>query len=160
MSTASGRTGLRVLAALLSGTIFGAGLALAGMIDPLKVLAFLDVSGHWDPSLAFVMGGAVVVAAVGFHGVLRRRAPVFDASFHLPPRARIDAPLLFGAALFGAGWGLAGYCPGPVIGSLSYANAEALWFVPALVAGTALQRWQARRRSRASAPGAVMPRTH
>jgi uncharacterized membrane protein YedE/YeeE len=136
---------LRALAALAAGAVFGIGLAVAQMIDPHKVLAFLDVAGAWDASLLLVMGGAVVLAAAGFRVVLRRPAPRWSDRFHLGPRHGIDAPLLLGSALFGIGWGLAGYCPGPVIASLGLGNPEALWFVPAMVAGAALQRRQARK---------------
>lgn len=135
----------RALAAGASGFIFGIGLALAQMINPRKVLAFLDISGAWDASLAFVMGGAVLTAGVGYYFILQRPRPLLDLRFHLPVATAVDAPLLFGAALFGLGWGAAGYCPGPVIASLGYGNAEALWFVPALVVGAGLQRWQASR---------------
>lgn len=135
----------RALAAFLAGLIFGAGLALAQMIDPSKVLAFLDILGAWDPSLALVMGGAVVLAALGFRGILERPRPLLDTDFHLPSSTRIDRKLVQGALLFGIGWGAAGYCPGPAIASLGFANAEALWFVPAMLAGAGLQRWWARR---------------
>jgi len=135
------------LAALAAGIVFGVGLAVAGMIDPRKVLAFLDVAGAWDASLLFVLGGAVVVAFAGFRWVQRRPAPLLDTRFHLPAASAIDAPLLVGAALFGVGWGLAGYCPGPAIASLGFGNAEALWFVPAMLAGAGVQRWWAARRA-------------
>jgi uncharacterized protein len=133
------RPRLRALGALVAGAVFGTGLAVAQMIDPHKVLGFLDVAGAWDASLLFVLGGAVVLAGVAFRFVLRRPAPLWDDRFHLSLRQGIDAPLLLGSALFGIGWGLAGYCPGPVIASLSFGNAEAWWFVPAMVAGTVLQ---------------------
>ncbi|RMX08832.1 YeeE/YedE family protein [Corticibacter populi] len=132
-------------AGLLSGLVFGLGLAIAGMADPRKVLAFLDVAGAWDPSLLLVLGAAATVAMVGFRWVLSRPAPLFDDAFHLPPRGCIDAPLLTGTALFGIGWGLAGYCPGPAIASLAFANPEAATFLPALLAGQLLYRWQAAR---------------
>jgi len=135
----------RGVAALGAGTVFGAGLALSQMTDPRKVLGFLDVAGDWDPSLLWVMGGAVTVALLAFRIVLRRAAPVCDAQFHVPTKTAVDRPLLLGSALFGVGWGLAGYCPGPAIASLGLANAETLWLLPALVAGAALQRWRARR---------------
>lgn len=134
----------RSLVSLLSGTVFGFGLALAQMTDPNKVLGFLDVAGDWDPSLMLVLGGAVVTAAVAFRQVLRRPVPALDDHFHISHKLRIDAPLLIGAAVFGMGWGLGGYCPGPAISSLGFGNAEALWFVPAMLAGAGLQRWQAR----------------
>jgi uncharacterized protein len=136
----------RALAALLAGTVFGIGLAVAQMIDPLKVLGFLDVTGAWDASLLFVLGGAVVVAFIGFRFVLRRPGPLFDERFHLAKVTSIDTGLVAGAAIFGVGWGLGGYCPGPAIASLGFGNVEALWFVPAMLAGAGLQRWVARRR--------------
>jgi len=131
--------------ALGSGAVFGVGLSVAQMTDPRKVLAFLDVAGAWDASLLFVMGGAVLLAAAAFRVVLRRQAPVFDLRFHLPIATRLDARLVTGSVLFGIGWGLAGYWPGPAFASLGLANPEANWFVPALVAGAVLQRWRARR---------------
>lgn len=146
---------LHSLAALGTGTLFGLGLAVAQMTDPRKVLNFLDLAGRWDPSLLFVLGGAVTVSFVAFRFILARRAPVLDTQFHLPPpTARVDGPLVAGSALFGIGWGLAGYCPGPAIASLGTGNAEALWVVPAIVAGAALQRWQAKRQA-AVAPRAL-----
>jgi hypothetical protein len=144
--TADSATLWRALAGLLAGVVFGVGLAVAQMTDPLKVLGFLDLAGAWDASLLFVLGGAVVLAAVAFRFVLRWPAPLLDERFHLPTKAAIDRPLLVGSALFGIGWGLAGYCPGPAIASLGFGNPEALWIVPALLAGAALQRWQAARR--------------
>jgi uncharacterized membrane protein YedE/YeeE len=132
---------------LLCGLVFGLGLGVSQMVDPRKVLGFLDIAGAWDASLMFVMGGALLVAAIGFRRVLHHPAPRFGDRFHLGTARSIDTPLLGGAALFGIGWGLAGYCPGPVIASLGFGNAEALWFLPAMVAGAGLQRWQARRRA-------------
>jgi uncharacterized membrane protein YedE/YeeE len=145
-STLSVRAHLPVLSAALAGVVFGIGLALAQMTDPLKVLGFLDLAGAWDASLLFVLGGAVLVAAAGFRFVFRRTAPRFGDRFHLSTRTAIDRPLLIGSTLFGLGWGLAGYCPGPALASLAWGNPEALWFVPAMLAGAGLQRWQARRR--------------
>ena len=130
---------------LLCGLVFGLGLGVSQMVDPRKVLGFLDIAGAWDASLMLVMGGALLVAAVGFRVVLRRPSPRFGDRFHLGAARAIDAPLLTGAALFGIGWGLAGYCPGPAIASLGFGNAEALWFLPAMVAGAGLQRWKAQR---------------
>ena len=143
----------RAVAALASGTVFGIGLAVAGMVDPLKVLAFLDVTGQWDASLLFVLGGAVVVAAIGFALLRRLPAPLFDDHFHASTRKAIDVPLVAGAALFGVGWGLVGYCPGPAIASIGFGNAEALWFVPALLVGAGVQRWQAARAVRQAGAG-------
>ncbi len=135
----------RAAAALLSGAVFGAGLAVAQMTDPRKVLAFLDITGAWDASLLFVLGGAAGLALVAFRFVLRRRAPLLDSRFHLPVKTAVDRPLLIGAAVFGAGWGLAGYCPGPAIAALGLFNTEVLWLLPALLAGTTLQRGQVAR---------------
>ena len=147
---------LHGLAALGTGTLFGLGLAVAQMTDPRKVLNFLDLAGAWDPSLLFVLGGAVSFSVAAFRFILARRAPVLDAQFHLPPpSARVDGPLVAGSALFGLGWGLAGYCPGPAIASLGFGNTEALWVVPAMVAGAALQRWQASRKPAAASATAL-----
>ena len=147
MTTPAWRPTLRAVVALVVGVVFGAGLALAQMIDPGKVLGFLDVAGACDASLLFVLGGAVVVAAIGFRLALRRPAPQLDDLFDLPSARSIDAPLIVGAAIFGIGWGLGGYCPGPAIASLGFGNVEALWFVPAMLIGAGLQRWQALRRT-------------
>jgi uncharacterized membrane protein YedE/YeeE len=134
-------TTLRNLAALGSGVVFGLGLSLAQMTNPDKVLNFLDISGAWDPSLLLVLGGAVVLSALGYRLVLRRGAPLWDGLFHLPLSRAIDTPLVVGSALFGIGWGLSGYCPGPVIASIGFGNPEALWVLPSILAGAAIQRW-------------------
>ena len=131
--------------ATLSGALFGAGLVISGMSDPNKVLNFLDVLGPWDPSLLFVMGAATVVTFVGYRLCFRQAAPVCDTAFHLPEKRGVDLPLVGGAALFGLGWGLAGYCPGPALTALVINPAEALWFVGAMLLGMALQRRFARR---------------
>jgi uncharacterized protein len=136
----------RGVAALACGAVFGLGLAVAQMVDPRKVLAFLDVTGAWDASLLFVLGAAVMVAGGGFALLRRRSMPLLDTAFHPPATTALDAPLIVGSALFGIGWGLAGYCPGPAIASLGFGNAEVLWFVPAMLAGIALRRWGERRR--------------
>jgi len=130
----------RNLAALLAGLLFGFGLAVAQMTNPLKVLAFLDVFGDWDPSLALVMGGAVTVTLVGFRLVLRQAQPLFDTRFHLPTRSDLDQRLLIGAALFGTGWGIAGFCPGPAVAALAFGSLEPVLFVIAMLAGAQLQR--------------------
>ena len=132
---------------LFAGTVFGLGLAIAEMTNPLKVQAFLDLTGDWDPSLAFVMGGAVLVTLVAFRFILRRPVPFYGERFYLPTLIQINRKLLAGAALFGIGWGLAGYCPGPALATVLSGNAETAWFVPAMLVGGALQRWQARRRA-------------
>ncbi|MDP3898642.1 MAG: YeeE/YedE family protein [Mesorhizobium sp.] len=125
---------------LLLGLLFGIGLVVSGMSDPAKVVNFLDLFGTWDPSLAFVMGGAVVVAFVGYRLVLARPAPVTGGEFHLPTQTEIDAPLLGGAAVFGIGWGLSGFCPGPALTALGLAAPGTLAFVPAMFVGM----WAAR----------------
>ena len=132
---------------LFAGTVFGLGLAIAEMTNPLKVQAFLDLTGDWDPSLAFVMGGAVLVTLVAFRFILRRPVPFYGERFYLPTLIQINRTLLAGATLFGIGWGLAGYCPGPALATVLSGNAETAWFVPAMLVGGALQRWQARRRA-------------
>jgi len=123
------------LLAWLSGLLFGAGLAWSGMADPHKVLGFLDVAGAWDPSLLLVMAGAMLTYAVGSRLVLRRTRPWLDECFHLPMNRRIDARLLAGAAVFGIGWGLAGYCPGPALAGVGLGNGDLVWLLPALLLG-------------------------
>jgi uncharacterized membrane protein YedE/YeeE len=127
----------RLLAALISGLLFGLGLTVSGMINPAKVLGFLDVTGHWDPSLAFVMTGAIPVAAVGFALARRRSAPMCASAFSAPTKTRVDASLAFGAMSFGLGWGLVGYCPGPALASLGLAGWRAPLFVAAMLVGMA-----------------------
>lgn len=136
---------IKLWISLVSGLLFGIGLAVAQMTNPLKVLGFLDVAGDWDPSLALVMGGAVLVTVSAFRLVLKRTAPLWDTRFHLPTLTRIDLRLILGAALFGIGWGLTGYCPGPALATLLSGNQEAWLFVPAMLAGAWLhQRFGAR----------------
>lgn len=130
----------KILIAGLIGLIFGTGIAVSGMANPAKVLNFFDVAGTWDPSLAFVMGGALVVTAVGYFFVLKRSAPIFDKTFHLPTRNNIDAPLLAGSAAFGVGWGATGFCPGGSIPALGLGEPHALAFVAAMVGGIVLAR--------------------
>jgi uncharacterized membrane protein YedE/YeeE len=125
----------RSFAALLAGLIFGLGLVVSHMIDPAKVLGFLDIAGSWDPSLAFVMIGAIPVAAIGFRATRARRAPVLDIEFHGPGRTRVDARLVIGSALFGVGWGLVGYCPGPALTALALGRWQSFVFVAAMLAG-------------------------
>jgi uncharacterized membrane protein YedE/YeeE len=126
--------------ALLAGALFGLGLAVSGMTDPLRVLGFLDLFGQFDPTLLFVLGGSVATTALAFRFVLRRAQPVFAERFHVSDLRTIDRPLLLGAAIFGIGWGLAGYCPGPALAGLGVLSREALWFVPAMVAGMLAHR--------------------
>ena len=124
------------LAPLACGLLFGFGLALSGMTDVSKVIGFLDLFGDWDPSLAFVMGGGLLISAPFFQFVLpARQAPLFQEKFRLPTRSDIDMRLIAGASLFGAGWGLVGLCPGPAIASLAYLNADIVYFLIAMFAG-------------------------
>lgn len=123
---------------LLAGLVFGLGLVIAEMVNPAKVLAFLDVSGHWDPSLAFVMGAALIVTAAGYRLVWKLRQPAFGSAFILPQAREIDRRLALGAVLFGIGWGLVGLCPGPAIAALSFGGAPAWVFLGAMSAGVAM----------------------
>jgi uncharacterized membrane protein YedE/YeeE len=123
------------LSAFGAGLVFGIGLWLSGMAHPRKVLDFLDLTGNWDPSLALVMGGAVAVTLAAFRPTLRRARPFFAGRFVVPERKDIDWPLLAGAAIFGLGWGTAGYCPGPALTALSNLTLEVFAFVAAMVAG-------------------------
>lgn len=127
--------------ALLSGIVFGIGLSLSGMTNPAKVIGFLDIAGHWDPSLAFVMGGALIPAVLGFNVKRRngRLAWACDA-----PAAGVTRNLVIGAALFGIGWGLAGFCPGPAVVRLAFWDLRVLVFVGAMLAGMAAARWGVR----------------
>jgi uncharacterized membrane protein YedE/YeeE len=126
-------------AALFCGVLFGLGLSVSGMIDPARVLGFLNLaSGRWDPSLLFVLGGAVGVAALGVVLQRRLRRPLLDRQFHMPPSERIDRRLVAGSLLFGAGWGLAGFCPGPAVTTLSTGLPAVLLFVLAMIAGMLL----------------------
>ena len=129
---------MRPLAALLCGLIFGVGLAVSGMTDTAKVLGFLDLFGEWVPDLAFVMGGAVCVTLISFRFILRRRAPVLTDEFNLPGSKNIDLRLISGAAVFGIGWGVYGYCPGPAISALVYFDSQTVMFVVAMFIGMAL----------------------
>ena len=130
----------RLLAALGAGVLFGFGLGLSQMVNPAKVLAFLDVAGDSDPSLALVMAGALIVTLPAFRWVLHREKPLSAPAFALPTRTAIDARLLGGSALFGVGWGLVGFCPGPVVASLAYGMPASLIFLLALIIGALLAR--------------------
>ncbi len=126
---------IRLLVAFVSGAVFTVGLAIGGMTRPSKVLGFLDVTGRWDPSLAFVMGGALLVTSIAFRFTLQRRSPVLDSRFHLPTERSIDARLAIGSVMFGAGWGLSGYCPGPALASVVTLAPSALVFVGSMMLG-------------------------
>ena len=121
--------------ALVCGILFGMGLAVSGMTNTYVVLGFLDLFGAWDPALAFVMGAAVLTTLVGFRWVLGKGSPIFAGQFYLPTSSEIDKKLLGGAVLFGIGWGLYGYCPGPAISALVYFRPETVGFVAAMAAG-------------------------
>lgn len=141
----------RLLTALASGLIFGLGLALSGMMDPEKVLGFLDVAGAWDPSLAFVLAGAVGVSALGYALKARMTRPALAPRFEVPTNRTIDARLLAGSALFGIGWGLAGFCPGPALAGLTLGLPEVVLFVAAMLGGMLVYRLTLER----SSPAAV-----
>ena len=126
------------LAALLIGILFGIGLTISDMVNPERVIGFFDLAGSWDPTLAFVMGGALISTFFGYRHVLKRPAPLFDTQFHLPARSDIDARLIGGASLFGIGWGIGGICPGPGLASLASWRIEPIVFVIAMIAGMAL----------------------
>ena len=134
---------MRALSAFFVGLLFGLGLLVSGMAQPSKVLGFLDVFGTWDPSLAFVMGGALVVTHFGFRWVTGHDQPIFADRFALPTANQIDTRLLAGATLFGIGWGLAGYCPGPALVAIGSLQTEVLIFAGAMFAGFFINEWLA-----------------
>jgi len=129
---------MRAFAYLFAGAVFGCGLAIAGMTNPAKVLGFLDLTGQWDPSLALVMGGALTTYLLGGRVVLKREAPVHGGSFPGKPSHEVDVRLVGGSALFGIGWGLAGFCPGPAVTNLARLDPMVFGFVGAMVAGMLL----------------------
>lgn len=134
---------LRASVGLLAGLLFGFGLALSGMMDPARVLGFLDVAGAWDPSLAFVLAGAVAVSALGYLLVSRIRKPVLAQRFEIPRNRPITASLIAGAVLFGIGWGLVGLCPGPALAGLMLGLPQVIGFVAAMILGMVLHRFTA-----------------
>jgi uncharacterized membrane protein YedE/YeeE len=143
---------MRPLFGFLAGLLFGVGLVVAGMSDPAKVLNFLDIFGSWDPSLAFVMGGAALTTFVGYRLVLsRRERPFLLAEFQIPTRQDIDRDLVLGAAIFGIGWGIGGYCPGPAWTGLTLGAPGTLVFLPAMLAGMAIATILRDRRARSVA---------
>ncbi|HNI61018.1 MAG TPA: YeeE/YedE family protein [Pseudomonadota bacterium] len=130
----------RGVTSLLLGFLFGTGLLVSGMTNPQKVQDFLDFTGTWDPSLSLVLGGALLVSLISFPLIVKREKPVLGQKFHLPTAKDIDAKLVIGAALFGTGWGLSGFCPGPAMVSLSTGSTSAMIFVVAMLLGMALHR--------------------
>ncbi|MBV1840968.1 MULTISPECIES: YeeE/YedE family protein [Photobacterium] len=135
------------LIALFSGVLFGMGMMVSGMVDPVNVLGFLDLAGEWDPSLAFVMGGALLVFAPAYLLIIRKRPqPVCEQTFHLSKKKDIDSRLIAGSVLFGLGWGIAGICPGPALTSLSGGSFEMLVFVVSMILGIVLSTiWASKR---------------
>ena len=129
---------MHILSALIVGLVFGIGLIVSGMTDPSKVLGFLDPAGNWDPSLAFVMGGAILVGLLAFRVAGRRERSLLGEAMRLPTATRIDRRLVLGSLAFGAGWGLAGYCPGPALASLAAGGSKPLIFTLAMLAGMGL----------------------
>jgi len=129
-----------ILTALFVGVLFGAGLALSDMINPARVLGFLDIAGHWDPTLAFVMAGALIPTAAAFALRPQLRKPVFGTGFFIPENRSPDRRLMLGAGIFGLGWGLVGFCPGPAIAALGFALWQPWLFVAAMLAGMAIER--------------------
>jgi uncharacterized membrane protein YedE/YeeE len=129
-----------LMVALISGILFGLGLSVSQMIDPAKVVNFLDITGSWDPSLAFVMAGALAVNLVATPLILKRKKPICDKLFRTPLKEQIDRRLILGAALFGIGWGIAGYCPGPMITSISFVTGDILIVLSAYIVGTLITR--------------------
>jgi uncharacterized membrane protein YedE/YeeE len=152
---------MRSAASLAVGILFGLGLVISGMANPQRVIGFLDITGEWDPSLLFVMAGALAVSFVGYRLVLARSRPLLEESFHLPVKVEIDRALIIGSALFGVGWGLAGFCPGPGVTALAFGDIQPWIFVAAMLAGMAVKSlvdsrwsWRAKQtRHETEAPG-------
>jgi len=132
---------LRLSAALAAGTLFGLGLAIAQMIDPAKVINFLNIFGPWDPSLMFVMGGGLAVNSLLTWFILKRKTPLLAEFFQLPSKTQFDRRIVIGGVIFGIGWGLAGYCPGPMFTSLSFVDSDILTVIGSFVVGTFGSRW-------------------
>ncbi len=140
-----------IASAVGAGALFGVGLAVSGMTKPSKVVGFLDVAGAWDPSLMFVMLGAIAVHFVAHRLVTKRPSPLFDTRFHLPTRKDIDARLVLGAALFGVGWALAGFCPGPALVTAASGATAAIVFVAGMTVGIKIEHWLFRALTRTTA---------
>lgn len=141
----------RLLAALGAGIVFGIGLAISQMVNPAKVLGFLDVAGEWDPSLILVMGGALAVTTLAFPRILRQGQPVFDRAFIVAAKSQIDAHLIGGSTIFGIGWGLVGLCPGPAVAALAFGRIEPVVFLASMMVGMWLCRILPRRTDTATA---------
>ena len=143
----------QLVVSFIAGLLFAFGLIVSGMSNPSKVLHFLDVTGNWDPTLAFVMAAALLVTFPAFRFVLKRSAPLLSDRFYLPTKQQIDVPLITGAAIFGIGWGLAGLCPGPALTALGSGATSAFVFVAAMIAGALVQKYIVQ--PRLDAPGAT-----
>jgi uncharacterized membrane protein YedE/YeeE len=143
------------LCAFIAGLVFGIGLIVSGLVNPAKVLGFLDLAGRWDPSLALVMGGAIAVGGIAFYAAGQRRMTLLGTPMLLPTARAIDGRLIFGSVLFGVGWGLAGFCPGPALVALGAGYMKALVFVAAMVAGMLMFEWIERVRMRPALDAAV-----
>jgi uncharacterized membrane protein YedE/YeeE len=146
---------MKVVMALLVGLLFGLGLILSGMSDPAKVLGFLDLAGNWDPSLAFVMGGAVLIGSLAFPFVTKRSKSILGDPMRLPTATKIDRRLVLGGLTFGVGWGMAGYCPGPALASLAQGGIKPMLFVIAMLAGMGVFELLERAKTKASATGSA-----
>jgi hypothetical protein len=144
---------MQALASLVCGLVFGGGLLISGMTQPSKVLGFLDIFGRWDPTLAFVMAGALAMSGAGYALARRFRGPMFAAQYLWPTRSDIDRPLVTGAVLFGIRWGLVGLCPGPALENLATLSPRVIVFVLAMIAGMSLQAWWRSRIPSTSASG-------
>ncbi len=131
---------MRAILTILSGTLFGLGVTISGMVNPMKVLNFMDISGQFDPTLLFVMGAGLATTLAGYRLILRRKTPFFAERFHMPSLTVIDARLVGGAALFGLGWGLSGFCPGPAVASLVFGTSQSVIFVAAMALGMVAAR--------------------
>jgi hypothetical protein len=133
---------LQIIASLIAGTLMGAGLMISGMMNPNKVLSFLDIFGNWDPTLIFVMGGAIFAALPGFWLSRRLTKPLLANNFQLPDKKNFDRGLVGGAAIFGVGWGLVGLCPGPAISAITTGSPQVIVFVISMTVGMAFYRWK------------------
>ena len=144
---------MRIIATYLVGLIFGVGISISGMANPAKVLNFFDFAGSWDPSLMFVMGGALAVTFVGYRIVLKRPHPLLEGQFLLPRKSDLDGTLIAGSAVFGIGWGIAGFCPGGALPALGTGDASVFLFTGALIAGILCAKWV--QQSRVSTPASA-----
>ena len=131
---------MRSLAVLICGALFGAGVTVSGMVNPMRILNFMDITGSFDPTLIFVMAGGLIVNFIGYRLTFTRAAPLMDEDFKLPVNKLVDNRLIFGSALFGVGWGIAGFCPGPAVASLVFGNTESFVFVTAMAVGIVVTR--------------------